>query len=525
MNKTNKISTSRHSDHIYTIKLQTEGNNFGVLKTLMVFLSIAVQVSILILSYLYFAALFSWYLMFSLLATLITCIYVLSSNYNSQAKATWILFLLISFGFGFAIFLLSDKNISFGRSQKKYSKILNETKHFKNNLSDIQNQPSQVQNCCNYLSRMGNFPASTTSKTQYFQSGTSLFDDILESLSKAKKYIFIEYFIISNGRLLNKFLDILFQKASENVAIKIIYDDMGSHHSLKRKTKKLIKKAGIELQEYNRFIPIFNIALNLRDHRKIVVVDGNIAYTGGANLADEYTNEKRMHGYWKDAGIKIQGDAVNNFTLAFLEQWKFVSKQNIEFEKYIIKNPQNQNADGVVVPFVSGPNYSHSIAQNVFVNLISGASKHLYIMTPYFVPDETITNLIISKARSGVDVRIVLPDVADKKFVHIVSRNNAEKILESGVKVYTMKNSFVHSKVICTENLCIVGSINMDLRSFHQQFESAVLTNNQATMKSILDDFDYTISKSIEITNENQKRNKRSFRTLAGLLNIISPFM
>jgi cardiolipin synthase len=254
------------------------------------------------------------------------------------------------------------------------------------------------------------------------------------------------------------------------------------------------------------------------------VIDGRVAFTGGTNLADEYVNEKRMHGYWKDAGIKIEGPAVDNFTVSYLSEWQFLTNNEIDYKSFLNKC-QGVKSDGVVVPFVSGPNYPLSIAENMYANEISNAKEKLYIMTPYFIPDETLTNLLINKARSGVDVKIILPDVADKKFVYIVSRNNIEKLIKFGVKAYTMTHSFVHSKVILTENSAIVGSINVDLRSFNQQFESAVLTNETSTLEAIQKDFDYTISKSEEITGKNQKRRNPFFRIFAGLFNLISPFM
>lgn len=515
----------KQSEHVFTIKLKTEGNGLGVLKTLLVLLLIAAQAAILVLSYFFFAGLFTGYLTFSLIMTLITCIYVLSSDYHGQAKATWIFFLLISLGFGYIIYFMSDKNIAFGASRKRFNTIFNQTQKHKTQKDNIDHLPSEVKSGCSLLYNTGNFPAHTSSNTTYFSSGTSLFDDIINELEKAKEFIFIEYFIISNGKLLNRFFDVLKEKVAQGVDVRIIYDDMGSHGTLKRKTKKQLIRAGIHLQAFNRLVPIFNIALNLRDHRKIVVIDGKVSYTGGTNLADEYINEKRMHGYWKDEGIKIEGPATDNFTIAFLEQWQFLTNQKQDIEKFINIAISKNKTDGVVVPFVSGPSYNTSIAQNIYTNQIANAKEKLYIMTPYFVPDETIVSLIANKAKSGVDVRIILPDIADKKFVYIVSRNNAEKLIRAGVKVYTMTSSFVHSKIVYTENSCVVGSINMDLRSFNQQFESAVLTNQQHTMQAVLKDFDYTISKSIQIKAHNIKRKNVLYRMIAGLFNIISPFM
>ncbi len=393
------------------------------------------------------------------------------------------------------------------------------------NKADLTKVSStEMRNNCEYLYSVGKFAAHTSSKTTFYPSGTKLYDAILDDIRTANDYIFMEYFIISDGVLLSRFLDILIDKAKSGVDVRIIYDDMGSHKTLKRRTKKLMRAAGIKLVTFNRLVPIINIALNLRDHRKIVCIDGRIAYTGGANLADEYINEKRMHGYWKDTGIKVVGSAVDNLTIAFLTQWQFITNENINY-KHFIGKAEECKSDGVVVPFVSGPNYPHSIAQNMYANEISNAKEILYIMTPYFIPDETITNLLINKAKSCVDVRIILPDVADKKFVYIVSRNNAEKLMEYGIKIYTMTHSFVHSKIVLTENSAIVGSINMDLRSFNQQFESAILTNEKSTIEDITKDFVNTINHCELITSKNRKRNRVLYRILAGLFKLISPFM
>ena len=520
----NNIGKIKQNEHIYTLKIKTESKGLGILKTLLVLLLIVLQAAILILSYFYFLQLFHWYLIVSVVLTFATCIYVLSSDYHGQAKATWVFFLLLSFGFGYIVYFLSDKHILFAKSRKKYNKIYKQTENLQNQIDLSAVESNEVKTSCEYLYNAGKFVASKNSRTKYFSSGTKLFDSILEDIEKAKEFVFLEFFIIADGVLLDRFLEILKEKAKSGVDVRIIYDDMGSHGTLKRKTKKAIKKAGIKLQPFNRLVPIFNIALNLRDHRKIVVIDGQIAYTGGANLADEYINEKRTHGYWKDCGIKVEGPALDNLTISFLTQWQFLTDEEINYNSFINKS-KKIISDDVVVPFVSGPNYDFSIAQNMYANSISNAKEKLYIMSPYFIPDETITNLLINKARSGVDVRIILPEIADKKFVYVVSRNNAEKLLASGIKLYTMTSSFVHSKIVLTENSAIVGSINMDLRSFNQQFESAVFTNEKTVLNDITLDFINTINHCKQITTQNARRNKLFYRMLAGLFNLISPFM
>ena len=525
MKNINTVNTSHLSQNtdIDVIKIKTERNSLGTLKTMIVLLLIFSQLIIFLLSYLYFISFWQWYFIISFGFSLCTCIYVLSTNKNSQSKPVWILFLLLCFSFGYIIYLISDERVFWGRQKKRYDKIISKSNKYQIQ-NDIKIDNKKVANDCQYLYTSGNFTTFNGTDTKYFSSGATLFDSILEDLQKAKKFIFIEYFIISDGVLLKRFLSILQKKVKQGVDVRIIYDDFGSHGCLKSKTKSNIKKMGIKLIPFNKLLPKFTVLSNYRDHRKIVVIDGEIAYTGGTNLADEYINEKRSHGYWKDAGIRLNGSAVDGFTLMFLRQWEFASKKSVEFEKYINIATKTDNKS-VVVPYCDGLDYEDNIGKNAYTNMLANANDKLYIMSPYFVIDDTIKNLLINKAKAGVDVRLILPEVADKKFVYIISRNNAEKLLEYGVKVYTMKNSFVHSKVMLSENSAIVGSINMDLRSFYQQFECAVYLDDANTLSSINDDFTHTFGNCIEITKKNAKRSKLFFRIIAGITNIISPFM
>ncbi|MBE7075975.1 MAG: cardiolipin synthase [Clostridiales bacterium] len=505
------------------VKIKTERNSLGTLKTVLVLLGVALQFCLLVLAYHYLLTFFKWFTIVSIVFSFIACIYVLSSNKNSQSKPIWVFFLLICPTFSYLIYIGSSVRVFWGKRKKIYNKIL-ERSYAHIGVSNCEIKNKEIENECKYLQKAGNFVSYTNTDTKYFPSGASLFDDVLAELERAERFIFIEYYIIANGILLNKFLTILKEKVKQGVDVRIIYDDFGSHGSLKRATKKEIKNAGIKLFTFNKVLPQFKILYNFRDHRKIVVIDGKVAYTGGANLADEYVNEKRSHGYWKDAGVRIKGPAVDGFTLMFLRQWEFVSKQEVSYEKYLrLSEPTNNSS--VVVPYADGLDYPDNIGKNAYTNLIANANEKLYIMSPYLVVDDTITNLLINKAKSGVDVRIILPGIADKQIVYIVSRNSAEKLIESGVKVYTMKSSFVHSKVLLNENDAIIGTMNMDLRSFYQQFECAVLLNDKNTLVEIENDFRTTFEQSVLIDETNKKRNKFLFRVVAGIVNLVSPFM
>ncbi len=525
VNKLKNEKSGKSYENYRAVKIHTERNHLAFFKMLIVGFVVLVQVAILLVSHLFLLNLFRGLVVLSLVFSIITAIYILSTNKNSQSKAVWVLFVLVFFLFGYFVYILSDDRIFFYSSRKRYKKIFDESEKYRVKQNSNTEMDESILVNSKFLKNVGSFETFSGTYVKYYPTGTVLFDDVLRVLSSAKEYIFIEFYIISDGMLFERIFEILKQKAESGVDVRIIFDDMGCLHSLSYKTKKRMKKAGIKLGRFNPLVSRFSVALNFRDHRKLIIVDGKYAFTGGANLADEYVNEKRLYGYWKDSGIKLEGPAVNEFVLAYLRQWQFVRHtKNDDYSKFLNKAKSNTNKSAVI-PFVDGLDYGIRIGKGVVEGIISNAKKRLYIMTPYFIPEDTVNNLLIQKARSGVDVRLILPGIADKKFVYVVSRSNAERLIKAGVKFYTMKNSFVHSKVILSESQALVGSINVDLRSFYQQFESAVLTDDVSLLNDVKKDFDTVTSVSELITEDKTKLNKLGFRLISGILKILSPFM
>ena len=520
-----KLYFKKRSTDSRAVRIKTETNKAGVFKKLSIVFLILVQLASLIFLYTWFSVASKWVLLFNFILSCVTCVYVLSSNKNGLSKAVWIMFLLVCFAFSNLIYWLSDERVFFRKAKKRYKAVYDnaEQQYAVEKLNGGFNNPV-VESDCRYLYSVGRFNAYRESDIKYYPSGTLFFDDVLERINNAKKFIFIEFFIVSDGVLLDRFYDILSKKISEGVEVRLIYDDMGSKGTLSHRMKVKLKKAGVKLKAFNKFLPLFLVGMNYRDHRKIISVDGDTVYTGGRNLADEYVNEKRMHGYWKDTGIKITGKAVDGFTLMFLKQWEVLTRAREDYSQYLnLFTPTKSNS--TVVPYADGLDYDHPIGRGVYEKIIAGANKFVYIMTPYFIIDDGMTDLIINKALSGVDVRIVLPDVPDKAYVYSVSRNNAEKLIDYGVKVYTMTNAFVHSKIVQSENCVSVGSVNMDLRSFYQQFECSVYTDDKTVMADVLDDFNETFEVSALITDKNKRRNNVFRRILAGFMQLFAPFM
>jgi cardiolipin synthase len=405
-------------------------------------------------------------------------------------------------------------------ARKRHGKIFAKTDEFVGTYS----QPIASEDLtltCSYLHNVANFVPYKNTKLKYFPSGASTFDDIIERLKSAQDFIYIEYFAIADGVLLNRILDILLAKLSQGVEVKIIYDDMGSR-VLSRKTIKKIKKAGGMIRVFNPLLSRFSFALNYRDHRKIVVIDGKTAYTGGVNLADEYINEKRMHGYWKDNGLRLDGEAVDALTLTFLRQWEFIVRKPVDYASHFNKYEKVESSY-VVLPYADGPEYEQTIGKSVYENIIASAKKKVYIMTPYYIPDDSITQCIINKALEGVDVRIVLPSIPDKYYVYLLTKDYAEKLIKYGVKVYYMKDAFVHAKTVLTEECAVIGSINFDLRSFYQQFENAVLTNDPFVLCDLSADFEQSFADSVLMDKPEKVGAFKAFAIY--ILRIVSPLM
>lgn len=512
--------------NVQAVKVKTETNTGGTIKLLVLISIFVIQITALVFLYIWLINIFLWYLIVSFVLSFGSCVYTLSSNRNGQSKAVWILFYLLLFPVGFILCFLSDEKVYFRKVKQKYKKIFQTSKKHKvKNSSNchFEIDDFRIGQDIEYLKNSGDFSAYKNTKLEYFSSGTLFFDDVLSKIKLAQEFIFIEFFIISEGILLERILKILEEKAKLGVDIRIVFDDMGSHGTLKKKTKKRIKDTGIKLYDFNRLIPVLSPAVNYRDHRKIIIVDGKCAYTGGANLADEYINEKRMYGYWKDSAIRLDGEAVDGFTFMFLRQWEFLSGKSEDYSKFLQKYSMH-HSQSVVIPYADGIEYSSLIGRDMYANIISKANKKIYIMTPYLVLDEMLENIIINKARSGVDIRIILPGVADKSFVYNVTLSNAEKFAKNGVKIYLFNDSFVHSKVVLTDYSSIIGSINMDMRSFYQQFESALYTNDINVLNAVECDFDTSFIECTEFIFEHKKPNLFS-RIFTAILKIISPLM
>ena len=363
---------------------------------------------------------------------------------------------------------------------------------------------------------------------EYLTKAVLYLKSIYLELSKAKKYIFMEYFSVEQGVMLNKILDVLESKVKEGLDVRIMYDDLGCIMKIPANYKKVLEKKGIKVCVFNPFIPFLKPQMNNRDHRKIVIIDGHTAFTGGINLADEYINEKNLYGHWKDNGIMVKGSAVFSFSLMFLSVWDYYNNDNTNYYKYrkdAVLDKKYEDS-GYVVPFLDSPIDNENIGENIYLNMINSARDYIYITAPYLIIDNEMITALTLAAKNGVDVRVVTPYVSDGKIVDEVTKSYYKQLFESGVKIYEYTPGFIHMKTfLADDKIAVVGTVNMDYRSLYLHFECGVWLYKTNSIKDIKNDFGeiFRVSKNITLDDINTVRALK--RLKRAILRIVAPLM
>ena len=339
-----------------------------------------------------------------------------------------------------------------------------------------------------YLQSYGRFPVYADTDVTYYPSGEAMFPAMLAAMEKAEKYIFVEFFIISQGRMWDTVHELLRRKAADGVDVRLIYDDTGCATGLPVRYWRKLEAEGIRALAFNPFVPVINLVMNNRDHRKILVVDGKVAFTGGINLADEYINEKRRFGYWRDTGVRLEGPAAWSFTTMFLEFWAANRPQSDERAVPRPEMPAHEGA-GLVQPFCDTPVDDECVAKNVYLELINQAQKELFITTPYLILENDLISALCLAAKRGVDVRIYTPGIPDKPTIFQLTRSYFPVLIRAGVKIFSFVPGFLHSKTwLCDGRVAAVGSINLDYRSLYLHFECSALLYGCPALRDIRED-------------------------------------
>ncbi len=450
---------------------------------------------------------------------------------NPAVKLAWVVPILIfplfggimylSFGH---VFLPKKLRAGMERTNVLMRKSLRQEKEV---MDRLKTGNPGVANQSKYILDYAGMPVWEQTSAAYYPEGIIYWKNLLEDLEHAERFVFLEFFILCEGAMWNAVLDVLERKVKDGVEVRLIYDDVGSAFLLPKKYFETMEKKGIKCVAFNRLIPFLSLILNNRDHRKIVVIDGRVGYTGGINMSDEYINYTHPHGdHWKDAGIRIEGVAVWNFTVMFLQMWNMSRYTEEDYSRYRYCFEQKLEFAGCVQPYMDTPLDEEILGENVYLNMIGYAKKYIYIYTPYLITDNEMYTALKLAAKRGVDVRIVTPGVPDKKMIYWLTQSNYQNLIEAGVGIYQYTPGFLHSKcMLCDDEVAAVGTINFDYRSFYHHFECGVFLYQGDVICELKKDMMETFAVSECITLEWCRKKFMKTNMIGPFLKLFSPLL
>lgn len=454
---------------------------------------------------------------------------IASSDDNPDYKVPWLLIVLTVPICGFMLYFLFYSR----KLKRKYVKRLGDLKNSaykKDDTSEFEELSSENTVAASHAKMLCNIAEThlfrNTSQT-YFPIGEDMHRSLLTDLKCAQKFIFLEYFIIEEGIFWNSVLEILKEKARKGVEIKVVYDDIGCMKTLPGDYSKILASYGIDATPFSRLRGNADNEFNNRNHRKILVIDGEIGYTGGINLADEYINERERFGHWKDTGIRLKGEAVKELTKLFLIDYGINVKHMPMSRNNWFPDASNDVSDGYVIPFGDGPRpiYSRRIGKTVIQNMLNTASNYVYMTTPYLIIDNGLCTSIENAALRGVKIKIIVPHIADKKIIFAMTRSFYPRLMKAGVEIYEYEPGFIHAKsYIADGHYGMIGTINLDYRSLVHHFENAIWMYRCASIYDMKEDFEETLAKCIKVT-PNMTKLKLSQRFLYSVIRIFSPLL
>lgn len=459
-------------------------------------------------------------------------VYLINKDDITEFKLAWAIPICAFPVFGTFLFLFVDRNWGSRSLKRQLRKRIEETKPFLNTEQDVKEElsalPKRESALFHYMEQSGGYPTYRGEKAKYFPMGEDKWKDLLTELEKAEEFIFMEYFIVESGTMWDSILEILKRKVQEGVEVRVMYDGMCSIMLLPYSYPKTLKKMGIKAKMFSPIVPLLSTHHNNRDHRKILVIDGKVAYTGGVNFADEYVGLKIRFGKWKDTAVKITGSAVNSFTLMFLQMWNVGSEEQIdEYEKYLRKSElKKEDSRGFVMPYADGPHQKENVAERVYMDILSTAVSYVHIMTPYFIVDEKMMETIKYAAARGVEVTMIIPHIPDKKIAFAIARNYYPRLLAAGVHVYEYTPGFIHAKVFTSDDRkAVVGTINLDYRSLYHHFECAAYLYDNEEVPVIEQDFQNVLKECQPVDLEYYKSIPVGSRMLGCIANLFGPLL
>lgn len=465
------------------------------------------------------------------LMEIIVLVYIINTEGNPAFKLSWILCVMAVPVVGTIFYIYVHLQLETRFVQNRLAALRMETEPYMDQDQKITDAlwegKSANAQLSYYLSHQLGFPTYRNTEAEYFPVGEAKFTSMIKELEKAEKFIFMEYFIVEEGIMWNTILEILKRKAAEGVEVRFMYDGMCAFDLLPYSYPKKLQKYGINCKMSNKIRPFVSTIQNNRDHRKICVIDGQVGYVGGVNLADEYINEKERFGHWKDTAVLLRGDAVQSLTMIFLQMWD-VDMRGVEpYGKYLTKKADALNEKlGYVIPYADSPFDHENVGEEVYFHILNHAKKYVHIMTPYLILDNEMLTTLIRAAKSGIEVIIIMPHIPDKWYAFAVAKTYYKELIEGGVQIYEYTPGFVHAKIfVSDDDTATVGSINLDFRSLYLHFENGVFIYDNPEVQKVEEDFQNTLAKCHKVT-VTEVRNRGILMKMAGqVLRLVAPLM
>ena len=503
-------------------------------RTAFVVMSLLLQISILLAGFRFLSHYMVYiYGGFTLLSAFVI-LYVVNKDENPSFKLAWIIPITVIPVFGTLLYLFLELQWE--------GKIIN--RRLRENISDTQpylkQNPRYMEqlaktsrsnaNLAAYIENSGSYPVYGNTNVKYYPVGEEMFEDMKKELEKAKRFIFMEYFIVERGEMWDSLLEILERKVQDGVEVRFMYDGMCCLVLLPYSYPRELRAKGLKAKMFAPIRPALSTYQNNRDHRKILVIDGHTAFTGGINLADEYINRKVRFGHWKDTGIMVKGDAVTSFTMMFLQMWNITEKEPEDYGRYLrdpeFFYPPELSMEGFVIPYGDSPLDQETVGELVYLDIINTARNYVHIMTPYLILNYELVQALQFAAKRGVETIIIMPHIPDKEYAFLLAKAHYEELIRAGVQIYEYTPGFVHAKVFTSDDeKAVVGTINMDYRSLYLHFECAAYIYRNEVIKDVERDFKETLAKSQVITLE-ECRHYPWYKKFAGrVLRLFAPLM
>ena len=502
-------------------------------RTAFVVMSLLLQISILLAGFRFLSHYMVYiYGGFTLLSAFVI-LYVVNKDENPSFKLAWIIPITVIPVFGTLLYLFLELQWEGKIINRKLRENISDTQpYLKQNpryMEQLAKTSRSNANLAAYIENSGSYPVYGNTNVKYYPVGEEMFEDMKKELEKAKRFIFMEYFIVERGEMWDSLLEILERKVQEGVEVRFMYDGMCCLVLLPYSYPRELRAKGLKAKMFAPIRPALSTYQNNRDHRKILVIDGHTAFTGGINLADEYINRKVRFGHWKDTGIMVKGDAVTSFTMMFLQMWNITEKEPEDYGRYLrdpeFFYPPELSMEGFVIPYGDSPLDQETVGELVYLDIINTARNYVHIMTPYLILNYELVQALQFAAKRGVETIIIMPHIPDKEYAFLLAKAHYEELIRAGVQIYEYTPGFVHAKVFTSDDeKAVVGTINMDYRSLYLHFECAYIYRNEV-IKDVERDFKETLAKSQVITLE-ECRHYPWYKKFAGrVLRLFAPLM